>query len=227
MCIFERSSLDTRGVRIAQLPRTKESPMKRFAMIVSLFVSTTGCIATASPAPAAAPAATTSPPPASTTEVAPAAAGVSATVVVPPAEGAAPLAADNGQGHMKAALASLQQAKTELAAASNGHGGYRVQAEHLVDTAIQQVNDGIAYADAHPTDIGTDEGTSEQEPVDGDVKGAEHQPHMANALVDLREARKQLYHASHDKGGYRAKAIDTVNQAITAIKQGIEYGNRH
>jgi hypothetical protein len=53
------------------------------------------------------------------------------------------------------------------------------------------------------------------------------QPMMKKALVTLKTARGQLQKATADKGGYRLKAIDLVDQAITAVQEGIAYDNTH
>jgi len=48
------------------------------------------------------------------------------------------------------------------------------------------------------------------------------QPHMVNALEDLRAARHELEIAEHNKGGYREQAIGTIDQAIAQVKAGME-----
>ncbi|HEY2707711.1 MAG TPA: hypothetical protein VGI95_06630 [Caulobacteraceae bacterium] len=50
------------------------------------------------------------------------------------------------QPHMQNAMADLQAAKAELVAAEADKGGHRVNAINLVNQAIYQVNQGIAYA---------------------------------------------------------------------------------
>jgi hypothetical protein len=50
-----------------------------------------------------------------------------------------------------------------------------------------------------------------------------NQPHMQNALGDLRAARSELQVALADKGGHRDAAIGLVNQAISQVHQGIAY----
>jgi hypothetical protein len=50
------------------------------------------------------------------------------------------------------------------------------------------------------------------------------QPHMQAALDHLRQAKSNLENASSDKGGFRKKAIDEVNNAIDETKKGIEAG---
>jgi len=56
---------------------------------------------------------------------------------------------------------------------------------------------------------------------------AEAQPEMNAALEHLKEAKKALESASHDKGGHRAKAIASVNQAIKQVEEGIAFDNTH
>jgi DNA-binding FadR family transcriptional regulator len=55
----------------------------------------------------------------------------------------------------------------------------------------------------------------------------EAQPEMTAALEHLREAKKALESASHDKGGHRVKAIAAVNEAIRHVQEGIQYDNAH
>jgi len=54
---------------------------------------------------------------------------------------------------------------------------------------------------------------------------AANQPHMYQALDDLRAARHQLEVAEQDKGGHRAAAIGIVDNAISEVKAGIGAGN--
>ena len=140
---------------------------------------------------------------------------------------AGPVAADSGQPRLQAALGALQAAQTELNAAEADKGGFRVQALQSVQQAIDQVNAGAQYAAAHATEVGEAEGPAETEPVDEEVKGAGNQPHMGQAIVDLREARKQLREAKHDKGGFRKQALASVNEAIEAVRHGIDFANQH
>lgn len=55
----------------------------------------------------------------------------------------------------------------------------------------------------------------------------EAQPEMTSALEHLREAKRALESASHDKGGHRAKALKLVNEAIAQVEEGIQYDNTH
>ena len=50
------------------------------------------------------------------------------------------------------------------------------------------------------------------------------QPHMRNALGDLRAARGELQVAMADKGGHRVAAIQLVDQAIDQVRQGMDVG---
>ena len=49
------------------------------------------------------------------------------------------------QPHMKAALASLKQAKEQLEKATPDKGGHRVKALEALDKAIEQTEKGIAF----------------------------------------------------------------------------------
>jgi len=51
-----------------------------------------------------------------------------------------------GQPMMQDALGKLRAAKSELEAAAPNKGGHREKAIEIVDRAINQVNDGIAFA---------------------------------------------------------------------------------
>jgi hypothetical protein len=138
-----------------------------------------------------------------------------------------PVAADNGQPRMKAAWDALASAKTELEAASPNKGGHREKAIELVNAAMKSVKEGMDYAAANPTEVGAEEGAAPPEPVSGEVPGAEKQPHMAQAMIFLREARKQLVEAKHDKGGHRSKAIEHVHGAMVQVRDGIHFSNEH
>jgi hypothetical protein len=153
--------------------------------------------------------------------------GSPAPAPMAPAPGPAPAAADNGQPRMQAALDSLQKAQGETTAADDNKGGHRAKALESIGHAIESVNAGIAYAAAHANESGAEEGPATADPVDEEVKGAGGQPHMAAAVVALREARDQLHHAKHDKGGNREKAIEEINHALKQLHEGIRYADEH
>lgn len=54
---------------------------------------------------------------------------------------------------------------------------------------------------------------------------AANQPHMVNALDNLKSARHQLEIAETDKGGHRQTAIGIIDNAIAEVKAGIAAGN--
>jgi hypothetical protein len=140
---------------------------------------------------------------------------------------AQPIAADNGQPQMQAALAALQQAKGEIEAAAANKGGHRAKALAQIQQAIGAVNAGIQYAAAHPTEVGPMEGPAAPEPVDEVVPEAGRQPHMAKGIIALREARQRLVEAKHDKGGFRVQALGFIQQAIVQVREGIRFANTH
>jgi len=49
------------------------------------------------------------------------------------------------------------------------------------------------------------------------------QPHMRNALDELRAARGELDRAEADKGGHRVRAIELVDSAIAEVQAGMDY----
>ncbi|WP_287129547.1 hypothetical protein [Candidatus Cyanaurora vandensis] len=59
------------------------------------------------------------------------------------------------------------------------------------------------------------------------VSAAEPQPRMQAALNALQTARRELTQATTDKGGYRDKALQSVDQAIVQVRRGIAYDNRN
>jgi hypothetical protein len=137
------------------------------------------------------------------------------------------MAADNGQPKMQAALTALNTALTEATAAEANKGGHREKAIEQINAAIEATNAGIQYAASHANEAGAEEGPAAPEPVDEEVKGSGSQPHMANAVVALREARKQLKEAKHDKGGFRGKAMEHTNHAIEQLHEGIRFADHH
>jgi len=57
--------------------------------------------------------------------------------------------------------------------------------------------------------------------------GAERQPHMQDALANLKQASTALRNATHDKGGHRGKALELTNAAIVQVEKGIAFDNKH
>ena len=143
----------------------------------------------------------------------------------PPAGPGAPVAADNGQPKMVAAMQALQQADAALRRASPNKGGHREQAIGLVQQAMAAVDAGMRYAAAHPNEVGAPEPPAPPEPVNGNVAGAGRQPNMAQAMIQLREARRQLREAKHDKGGHRVQALSLIQQALDEARQGIRFAD--
>lgn len=56
---------------------------------------------------------------------------------------------------------------------------------------------------------------------------ADRQPKMRDALAHLERALKSLKNADSDKGGHRVKAIGLTEQAISEVRDGIKFDNRH
>ena len=144
----------------------------------------------------------------------------------PPPPAGPPAAVDNGQPKMRATLEALERAHNELTAASPAHGGFREKGLHSVELAREEVKAGIEFAKAHPTEVGAAEPPARPEPVNMEVAGAAGQPHMKNAMVALREARKQLVEAKGDKGGHRGKALELIDQAMHDVHDGVMWADK-
>jgi hypothetical protein len=119
------------------------------------------------------------------------------------------------QPFMRAARVDLQQARAQLQAAAPNKGGHRVKAIEHVNKAIGYINAGIAYdrRNNHAQSLF---------PLALPATSAADQPRMQAALDNLRAAKNNLERASSDKGGYRKKALDEVNDAISETKKGID-----
>jgi histidinol-phosphate/aromatic aminotransferase/cobyric acid decarboxylase-like protein len=121
------------------------------------------------------------------------------------------------QPYMRAARTDLQRARAQLQAALANKVGHRVKAIEHVNKAIALVNQGIAFDRRH---------NHAQRALGAafNLATSPDQPHMQAALDLLRQARSNLERATSDKGGYRKKAIDEVNNAIDETKKGIDAG---
>jgi len=117
---------------------------------------------------------------------------------------------------MQAARADLQTAKRELQLAAPDKGGHRANAISMVNSAIGEVNAGIAFDRRH-----NHAGTLTAENL---FAGVSDQPHMERAKDALESAKNNLERATADKGGHRAKALDLVKDAINEVKKGIAAG---
>jgi hypothetical protein len=116
------------------------------------------------------------------------------------------------QPFMRAARADLMTARSELQKATPDKGGHRVKALQLVNQAIAQVNAGMAFDRQHNHATYS--------------AAAPDQPHMTAALAALESARNNLDHATSDKGGHRARALDIIKDAIDEVNKGIEAGKQ-
>ena len=120
------------------------------------------------------------------------------------------------QPNMQEARGNLINARNELQRALADKGGHRAKAIGLVNSAIAEVNAGIAFDRRHNH-------ASSLSP-EALFAGDPDQPHMKNALDSLERAKDDLNRATADKGGHRAKAIDYVKDAISEVKKGIDAG---
>jgi len=119
------------------------------------------------------------------------------------------------QPRMQAARADLNQARAQLQRATSNKDGHRVKAIGYINSAIAEVNAGIAFdrRHNHATIFGA-----------ATVATVPDQPHMQAALNNLMSAQANLQAATSDKGGHRAKALDYVAKAISEVNKGIAAG---
>ena len=135
------------------------------------------------------------------------------TVFVSAAVAPATSAAD--QPRMQAARADLNQARAQLQQALSNKDGHRVKAIGYVNSAIAEINAGIAYDRRH-NHAATSAALGTAVP---------DQPHMQAALNHLMDAQRNLQAATSDKGGHRKKALEYVDKAISEVNKGIAAGN--
>jgi hypothetical protein len=127
------------------------------------------------------------------------------------------LASPPDQPRMNAARADLQKARAQLVAAEHNKGGHRAKALSLVNQAIVAVQRGIQFDRMNNhAQLATN---VERSSVPFD------QPHMRQALEHLKDARNNLEAATADKGGYRVRAIQLINEAIEQVNLGIVAGS--
>ena len=120
------------------------------------------------------------------------------------------------QPNMQAARGNLIAARNKLQRATADKGGHRANAIGLVNSAINEVNAGIAFDRRHNHASSLTPETL--------FAGAPDQPHMQAALTALENAKNNLNNATADKGGHRIKALGYVNDAISEVQKGIEAG---
>ena len=120
------------------------------------------------------------------------------------------------QPNMQAARGNLTNARNELQRANADKGGHRAKAIGLVNSAIAEVDAGIAFDRRH--------NHASSLSASSLFAGVPDQPHMQNALTSLERAKDDLNRATADKGGHRAKALDYVKDAISEVKKGIDAG---
>lgn len=124
------------------------------------------------------------------------------------------------QPYMQAARTNLQQAKAALQRAEHNKGGHRVNAIGYINSAIGEINLGIAFDRRHGRRWHHVRSISSGLFSSLEVTTVE-QPNMRTALDRLRDAKRNLEAATADKGGHRVKAMEFVNAAIDEVNRGI------
>jgi hypothetical protein len=116
------------------------------------------------------------------------------------------------QPQMREARQHLVAARAALVRADANKGGHRQKAIGLVNSAIAEVDRGIAFDRRH----------NHAQPS---ASGAPDQPNMRAALEELNQAKRNLDNATNDKGGHRRKAMDFIDRALIQVNLGIAAAN--
>ena len=57
-------------------------------------------------------------------------------------------------------------------------------------------------------------------------EGREHHPEIRKAIEQLKRAKADLQHASHDFGGHRDAALKACDEAIEQLQQALNYDRK-
>jgi hypothetical protein len=120
------------------------------------------------------------------------------------------------QPFMIAARTDCNTALGFLRRATADKGGYRARSVKMINSAISEINQGIAYDR-------NNESVFEGEYLNPVID----QPMMIKAKDALKSARENLEKATADKGGHRTKALKWVNDAIDEIQRGVDWDRDH
>lgn len=136
-------------------------------------------------------------------------AGAAWSLASPPAEPSAGAGAPQKYPEMEAALAALETARKHLHDAASVYAGHRASAEHLTDQAIDEIREGLNYAQTKKP------GNPEAPPVaTGQRKPLPGYPEVHKALEELRTAQAHLNKGATEFGGHRVNALKFTGQAI-------------
>jgi hypothetical protein len=124
--------------------------------------------------------------------------------------------ADSDQPFMRAARGDCNRALGFLRRATADKGGHRANTMRMVNQAINEINEGIAYDRHHDSDFD-----------DSTIVDLSDQPNMVAAKDALKDARSNLEKATEDKGGHRVQALKWVNDAIDEAQRGIDWDRNH
>jgi len=115
---------------------------------------------------------------------------------------------------LHAALYELREARVELKEAKHDFGGHRVKALEALDEAISQVDKALRAVGDNIKSVNPGKDT---------YKGYANYPHIRHALVEAKEARKELKDASHNYKGHREKAVLALDEVIEQLNKALKY----
>jgi hypothetical protein len=165
-------------------------PQKRFTIVVLVLVASLSVFSLFSQAQTANPKQTATP------KQAPAAQDTKVQKDVP--------------AELKAGIAEMISAKSDLEKAGDKWGGHRVMAMHLIDEALKELGQTQT---ASPTEM--DSGPKDEPTA------------MNSGIARLQTAKSDFQKAGNEWGGRKAKAVSLVDQALKELQLGIDYAKGH
>ena len=116
--------------------------------------------------------------------------------------------------HLHRALHEMKEAHKELKEAKHDFGGHREKALEALHAAIHQT-EKMLEAVGDPFKGHT--------PTKGTYDKYKHHPHLHHALVEMREAHKQLKETSGNFGGHKEQALKDLEIAIHQVEICIKH----
>jgi hypothetical protein len=114
------------------------------------------------------------------------------------------------------ALWEMREAVAEMRDARHDFGGHRREAMEALEGAVRQVDEGLRAAGITPRRFDRDRRFYEQ------LRYA-NCPHMRYALVEIREARKELEGVRGDLKGHKESALRNLERASHQLKEALRF----
>jgi hypothetical protein len=114
--------------------------------------------------------------------------------------------------HLHHAIYEMREAERELREAKHDFGGHRAKALKALEAAVHQTEKALEA-------VGAPYKTFKPGKIYGSYK---NHPHLRHALVEMREAERELREAKHDFKGHRERALKDLEHAVAQTKLCID-----